>query len=112
MGLTPADAQLFRERLAELRKERGFTQASLSEALDKGTNYIGRIETGEIDTPPLDTLAEIGRLLQVSISDLFFFEGKGDSAEELRFKIKELIKTDDISKLRKYYRLLLVSSEK
>ncbi len=112
MSLSPTDARLFRERLSELRKEKGFTQASLSEVLGKGTNYIGRVETGEIDTPPLDTIAEIAKLLDVTISDLFFFQGKGDSAEELRAKIQRLIATDDPSKLRKYYRLLLISTEK
>ena len=112
MSLNPTDAKLFRERLAELRKDKGFTQTSLSEALGKGAKYIGQVETGLIDTPPLDTIADVAKLLDVSISDLFFFQGKGDTAEELREKIQRLIVTDDILKLRKYYRMLLVSAEK
>jgi transcriptional regulator with XRE-family HTH domain len=112
MSLNPTEAKLFRERLAELRDVKGLTQVALSRALGKGDKYIGQVETGVIDTPPLDTIAEIAKHLDVSISDLFFFEGKGDSAEDLRAKIQRLIEIDDILKLRKYYRLLLVSTEK
>jgi transcriptional regulator with XRE-family HTH domain len=112
MSLNPTDGRLFRERLAELRKARGFTQVELSEAIGKGSTYIGRVETGEIDTPPLDTIAEIAQRLDVPIGELFSFQGKGDTAEQLRERIRRLIETDDISKLRKYYRLLLVATEK
>lgn len=112
MTLSPSDAKLFRERLAELRKEKGFNQPQLSERLGKAHNYIGRVETGRIDTPPLDTIAEIAKHLDVSVSDLFFFQGKGDSLGELRGKIQRLIETEDVKKLRKYYRLLLVAAEK
>lgn len=112
MSLSPTDARLFRERLAELRQAKGFTQPKLSEMLGKAHNYIGRVETGKIDTPPLDTIAKIAERLDVSVSDLFFFQGKGDSADDLRAKIRGLIETDDLKKLRKYYRLLLVVTEK
>jgi hypothetical protein len=45
---------------------------------------FSRVENGEIDTPPLDTIAEIANLLYVSSLDLFCFERRGYSAEELR----------------------------
>lgn len=111
MSLSPTDAKLFRERLAELRKTKGLTQAQLSEKLGNAPNYIMRVETGRIDTPPLDTITEIAKHLAVSISDLFFFQGKGDSPEELRARIQKLVETNDVKKLRKYYRLLLVATE-
>ena len=111
MSLSSTDAKLFRERLAELRKAKGFTQAKLSEKLGNAPNYIMRVETGRIDTPPLDTIAEIAKHLAVSVSDLFFFQGKEDAQGELRARIQKLIDTDDVKKLRKYYRLLLVSGE-
>jgi transcriptional regulator with XRE-family HTH domain len=111
MSLSPTDAKLFRKRLAELRKNKGLTQPQLSEKLGKAPNYLGRVETGQIDTPPLDTIAEIARQLDVSVSDLFFFQGKGDSPEELRARIQRLIETSDIKTLRKYYRLLLIAAE-
>jgi hypothetical protein len=46
------------------------------------------------------------------MSDLFFFEGVDDSAEELRAKIQRLVQTNDVNRLRRYYRLMLVSREK
>jgi transcriptional regulator with XRE-family HTH domain len=111
MTLSPPEARNFRKYLAVLRKAKGFTQAELSEKLGFAHNYIGRIETGEIETPPLEVQAKIAEYLDVSISDLFFFEGYGDSPEELRARIQRLIETNDIKKLRKYYRLLLVATE-
>jgi transcriptional regulator with XRE-family HTH domain len=112
MSLSPSDARLFRERLAEIRKAKGFTQIKLSEAIGKAPTYISRVETGEINTPPLDTIAEIAKQLDVPIGELFSFQGKGDSAEQLRARIQRLIAIDDAVRLRKYYRLLLIATEK
>jgi|SRR5581483_4704565 len=105
------DAKLFRERLRTLREAKGLSQAQLEEKIGKETNYITRVETGRIDTPPLDVIARIAHELDVSMSDLFFFEGVDDSAEALRAKIHRLVQTNDVKRLRKYYRLLLVSLE-
>jgi transcriptional regulator with XRE-family HTH domain len=111
MSLSPTDAKLFRERLASLRKEKGFRQEQLSAKLGKASNYVMRVETGRIKTVPLVTIAKIAKNLDISISDLFFFQGNDGSPEELRAKIRRLVETDDVKKLRKYYRLLLVASE-
>ena len=112
MALNPNDARFFRQRLAEIRKSKGLTQTALSVKLGKGRKYIGQVETGEIDTPPLDTIAEIAHILDVAIADLFFYQGYGDSTKELRSRIMRLVATEDASLLRKYYRLLLVATEK
>ena len=105
------DAKPFRERLKMLREANGLSQTQLEEKIGKEANYITRVETGRIDTPPLDVIARIAHELDVSVSDLFFFEGVDDSAEVLRAKIHRLIETEDVTRLRKYYRLLLVSDE-
>jgi transcriptional regulator with XRE-family HTH domain len=105
------DAKPFREHLRMLREAKGLSQTQLEERIGKEANYITRVETGRIDTPPLDVIARIAYELDVSVSDLFFFEGVDDSAEVLRAKIHRLIETDDVKRLRKYYRLLLVSDE-
>ena len=76
-----------------------------------GPQYISHVETGRIKTPPLDKLKKLARALNVSMSDLFFLDGVDDSAEELRAKIQRLTQTDDPKRLRKYYRLMLVSHE-
>jgi transcriptional regulator with XRE-family HTH domain len=111
MSLSPTDAKLFRERLASLRKGKGLKQEQLSTKLGKASNYIMRVETGRIKTVPLVTMAKIAKHLDISISDLFFFQGNDGSPEELRARILRLVETDDIKKLRKYYRLLLVATE-
>jgi transcriptional regulator with XRE-family HTH domain len=111
MSLSPTDAKLFRERLASLRKDKGLKQEQLSTKLGKASNYIMRVETGRIKTVPLVTMAKIAKHLDISIGDLFFFQGNDSSPEELRAKILRLVETDDVKKLRKYYRLLLVATE-
>jgi transcriptional regulator with XRE-family HTH domain len=84
----------------------------LEERIGKEANYITRIETGRIESPPLDVISSIAEGLGVLMSDLFSFEGLDDSANELRAKILGLIDTNDPAVLRKYYRLLLVAQEK
>jgi transcriptional regulator with XRE-family HTH domain len=105
------EAKPFRERLRMLREAKGLSQTRLEEKIGKEANYITRVETGRIDTPPLDVIARIAHELDVSMNDLFFFEGIDDSAETLRAKIHRLVETEDVKRLRKYYRLLLVSDE-
>jgi len=111
MSLSLTDAKLFRERLAFLRNQRRLTQEQLSAKLGRASNYIMRVETGIIKTPPLSTMSKIAKILDLSIGDLFFFQGNDGSAEQLRSKILRLIETDDVRTLRKYYRLLLVATE-
>jgi transcriptional regulator with XRE-family HTH domain len=111
MSLNPTDAKLFRERLAFLRKQKGLNQEQLSTKLEKASNYIMRVETGRIKTVPLATMEKIAKNLDISISDLFFFQGIDGSAQELRARILRLIETDDVKRLRKYYRMLLVATE-
>jgi transcriptional regulator with XRE-family HTH domain len=110
--MTSDDGKLFRERLRVLRESQGMTQGQLEEKIGKEANYITRVETGRIDTPPFETLSTIAQELGVSMSDLFFFEGLDDSAETLRSKIQRLAQTNDIKQLRRYYRLMLVFREK
>jgi transcriptional regulator with XRE-family HTH domain len=109
--MSPDDAMLFRERLRILRESKGMTQSRLEEKIGRERNYITRVETGRIDTPPLDGISKIAEGLEVSMSDLFFFEGVDANAEVLRARISDLVQTSDVKQLRKYYRLMLVSRE-
>ena len=102
----------FRKRLASLREAEGLTQAELSEMIGAGPQYVGHLETGRIKTPPWDRMKKLAKALKVSMSDLFFFEGVDDGAEELRTKIHRLAQSNDVKQLRTYYRLMLVSREK
>jgi transcriptional regulator with XRE-family HTH domain len=103
---------LFRKRLTSLREAAGLTQAALSEMIGAGPQYVGHVETGRIKTPPWERMNKLAKALNVSMSDLLFFEGIDDSAEVLRLKIQRLAQTNDVEQLRMYYRLMLVSREK
>jgi transcriptional regulator with XRE-family HTH domain len=104
--------RLFRERLRSLRDAKSLSQSQLEERIGKEANYISRVETGRIDTPPLDVIGAIADAFGVSVSDLFFYEGLDDNADALRMKIQDLVSTGDPVLLRKYYRLLLLLKEK
>lgn len=45
-------ARLFRERLRSLRVAKGLSQSEVEERIGKEANYVSRVETGRIDTPP------------------------------------------------------------
>jgi transcriptional regulator with XRE-family HTH domain len=112
MSLIGSGARLIREHIAKQRNDNGLTQAQLAEAIGKGEKYLSKVETGSIGTPSLETLAQIEEKLKRPFSYLFFTDGFGESAEELRAKIDELIASADLPTLRRYYRLLLICSEK
>src|ERR1700679_2811304 len=103
---------LFRKQLSSLREAEGLTQAKLSEMIGAGPQYVGHLETGRIKTPPWGRMKKLAKALNVSMSDLFFFEGVDDSAEELRAKIQRLAQTNDVERVRRDYRLRLGSREK
>ncbi|MFY9912833.1 MAG: helix-turn-helix transcriptional regulator [Candidatus Sulfotelmatobacter sp.] len=105
------EAKLFRKRLRTLRKAKGLSQSELEEKIGKGANYITRVETGRIGTPPREVVAEIARELDVSMGDLHFYEGIDEGAKVLRARIHRLAETDDVKRLRKFYRHMLVSIE-
>jgi transcriptional regulator with XRE-family HTH domain len=101
----------FRKQLARLREAQGLTQPKLSEMIGAGPQYVGHVETGRIKTPSWERMKKLAKALNVSMSDLFFFEGVDDNLEELRAKIHRLAQTNDVEQLRRYYRLMLVSRE-
>src|SRR5260370_26670039 len=107
--------ELFRERLALLRKAKGLTQQDLERRIGKVETeggYISRIETGGIETPPFDVIDKIAHELDVDVVELFFGEGLDENAEQLRENISSLLASQDAAQLRKIYRLILVSLEK
>ena len=107
--------ELFRERLALLRKAKGLTQQELERRIGKletEAGYVSRIETGGIETPPFEVIDKIAHELDVDVVELFFGEGLDQNAEQLRESISSLLASQDVAKLRKIYRLILVSLEK
>jgi transcriptional regulator with XRE-family HTH domain len=113
--MTSRPGDLFRERLALLRKAKGLTQQELERRIGKletEAGYISRVETGGIETPPFEVIDKIAKELDVEVVELFFGEGLDADAEQLRESISELLASQDAAQLRKIYRLILVSLEK
>lgn len=54
------------KRIAEIRKEKGISQAKLSELTGIGSGHIARIELGKYSTG-IDTLAKIAEVLGYEI---------------------------------------------
>jgi transcriptional regulator with XRE-family HTH domain len=57
------------ERLRQLRKEAGWSQAELGEKIGTDSQRVSRYETGKI-TPSLDAIIRIAQALNVSIDHL------------------------------------------
>jgi transcriptional regulator with XRE-family HTH domain len=93
------------------RTVKGLKQEQLSERIGRAYNYISRVETGRVKTVPFDILAKLALALDVTIDDLLFIDGLAESADDIKVRIKTLLETADVKKLRKFYRLLLVIVE-
>lgn len=59
-----------KNRLRELRMERGWSQARLAELLDVSRQNINAIETGKYD-PSLSLALKIARLFDMIVEDIF-----------------------------------------
>ena len=73
--LEKAYLELFGRHLAQVRKEKGFTQEVLGFDAELGKNQIGMIERGEINTS-LSTLKKIADVLKVEPKDILDFKIK------------------------------------
>ncbi len=59
------------DRIEQLRKERGWSQAELATRIDSDARQISRYENDKI-TPSLDALARIAETLNISLDYLVF----------------------------------------
>jgi transcriptional regulator with XRE-family HTH domain len=51
----------------------------LSESVDRDNGYISRVETGEIEWPPLEQLSKIAEAFDVPLLEIFSGDGMADS---------------------------------
>lgn len=63
-----------KNRLRELRSERGWTQGELADQLDISRQSVNAIETGKYD-PSLPLAFALARLFDSKIEDIFFDQG-------------------------------------
>ena len=80
--------------IAELRKERGFTQEQLGDKIGVTNKTVSRWETG-IYLPPADALLTISELFDVSINEIL--SGKKLSKDEYRENLRQTIKASSFS---------------
>jgi len=96
--------QIFITNLKKARKERGFSQMTLSEKCDTTSNYIGQIEMGR-RIPSFEKIEQIAAALEIPSYELFRFEnpekkqGKKLKAKDYLQKIPADIKKEIISHL-------------
>lgn len=58
-------------KIAELRKEKGYTQQELAKSLHISPGYLNKIERGKID-PGVKLAVRIAQKLNCTLNDLFF----------------------------------------
>ena len=96
--------QVFIANLKKIRKERGFSQMTLSEKCDTTSNYIGQIEMGR-RIPSFEKIEKIAAALEIPSYKLFAYEtvekapDKTLKTREYLQKIPQNIKKEIISRL-------------
>lgn len=65
-----------KNRLEEIRKERGVTQEELASSLEVSRQTIGSLENGRYN-PSILLAFKIARYFQMSIEEIFIYEEEG-----------------------------------
>ncbi len=76
---------LIGERIKEIRKKEGLTQAELAQKINVDPKYISRLETGS-STPSIAAMARISAALKTNLSEFFII----DSKEKRTFLIENI----------------------
>jgi len=79
------------------RKRAGLSQAQLAERIDRQTNAVQRLESGEA-APTFDTVVRLAEALDVDVRDLFGVEGyaaRANRDDPLNAIFKQLIGLSD-----------------
>jgi len=95
--------QIFIANLKRIRKERGFSQMTLSEKCDTTSNYIGQIEMGR-RIPSFDTIEKIAAALEIPNYELFMYDAVQKDEQKLKTrdylqKLPQRIKKEITSRL-------------
>ena len=97
--------KLIGERVKFYRKRKGLTQEQLAEILDFNTKSISLLENGH-NYIALNKVPKLCQTLQIKPYQLFVFDKRGLTHENIQSDIQELIDTMDIKKLKLAYRLM------
>jgi len=80
-------AMHFPKRLLKIRKEQGYTQQSLADAVSMHVNQIKKYEAGTAQ-PTLSALIKLAQALHISLDTLVFEEGERGPDEDLRLQFE------------------------
>ncbi len=80
-------AMHFPKRLLKVRKEQGYTQQSLADAVGMHVNQIKKYEAGTAQ-PTLSALIKLVQTLHISLDALVFDEGERGPDEDLRLQFE------------------------
>ncbi|WP_340028004.1 helix-turn-helix transcriptional regulator [Paenibacillus sp. FSL H7-0940] len=75
--------QLIGTRIRAVRNAKGLTQQKLADIAGLDYRYIGALERGERNFS-IDTLERVLHALNISISELMYFEGKNELSNPVR----------------------------
>jgi len=87
----------FPARMAELRKEKGFTQQQLAERVGVHVQQLKRYEAG-ISQPTLDVIRNLAMTLGVSSDQLLFGKDERGPDESLKLQFEAVSRFDPASK--------------
>lgn len=87
----------FSKRLAQIRKDKGYSQQTLADAVGVHVNQIKRYEGG-ITQPTLDTLIALAKALCVTLDGLVFAEEEQGASANLRMQFKAIEGMDEHEK--------------
>lgn len=77
----------FPARLTRLRKDQGYSQQRLAEAVGLHVNQIKRYET-EAAQPTLEALVKLAKALHVTLDELVFDEDERGPSDDLRLQFE------------------------
>ncbi len=90
--------RLFAGKLAKLRKEKGFTQQSLADAVGIHITQLARYE-GSVSQPTFDVIRNLAIALQVSADALIFDENERSPSDDLKLQFEAVSRFPEEEKL-------------
>jgi len=93
-------------RIAELRKNAGFTQEQLAGKMEISSKYLSSIERGK-ENPTLNTFINISEALNIDLGEIFSLIQIEDPLKR-KSMIQALIKNADPEQLKLSYQILFL----
>lgn len=102
-------SKLLGQRIKELRKRNGMTQAGLAEQIGMETTNLCKLENGG-QMPKEENIEKIARALKVNVKELFEF-GHMKSKATLQDELIQIIQNAGRKELELYYKLIMAAKE-